>query len=1059
MRFLICMLITGIITITPLEIHGQSNYWIKAIGGADKEYAPSIQVISDGYMVIGHTKSFGAGDFDFLAVKINKDGEIVWSKTIGGHGEEKAFCIEPTDDGGYIVVGNTRSFGAGNYDFLVVKLNKNLGIDWAKTIGNEGMDMGFYAKQAEDGGYIVIGNTQPFGKKGKEVLIVKLDRDGNLLWAKRIGGGNFFYGVDGIQKTNNGGYILNGVTNSLGYKSSDALILKLDKDFNLQWARAIGGTKKDTTNWNGVRQTSDGGYIFAGETESFNKGDYSGWIVKLKPDGNLEWNRVLDNGEDEALWAVNETSDGGFITAGVGGRPTSLRPAEKKRPQEPVSTQQQGERPLLKRGIAQGPFRERPEREQRSQEQIATDSREPLPSDIILAKFNKNGNLLWTKAIGGPESGLEEVEEVIEIEDGYILAGITEAFGTGKGDFFVAKLNRDGLINGCEIIKDLSPTITSPTPECKEISPEIVSVSPSVNLVSPTVTTPDLQVKEAQSKTAVNEQPLPLQKKKRQKGQQRDERWWLNKQTGSISGKVTDINNAPLEGVEVSIFGTDLRAVTDKGGNCKIENVLPAAPRYILIAKKNGFFDAQTGNINVTEGGVTTVNLNMQAESKEYSHWKEKIDVMICYIIELKPSQLKQPSQDAVLDPTLYPDKVKPYLKPGKYIDSDNEIVKNVATQIINTIPETDRKKQTVVAKVVYDWVVKNIHYDLMNNFPGDVTCGNWQSTHGGWGNSFAEWLYLPSDVITQRRAICIEYERLATALLRAVGIPARPAPLRAHPVTQWWVQLPNGDGYWANMETSVGHTKWEEKADLWARFPSRTDNSIAFYPVNEDAPIHVDWWTDNPCLWLELYGQRQDFDFTESRKKKAEDAFYSFERTGRFPKEEKTMDPKRIQKETPYYEISSRGCSIDLANIGNQDNLIVRFPVFYDTEYVKVLKFTHWTNHPECVVRTWIEEEKDSQTGEVLKWYNVEFKLILEMKHVEEKEEETLRKRPEGVPTKDEIPMLVRRLKMLIQEKKAQGVDTSSAERLDEQSRQAMMRGDEEECIRLLKEAIGLLE
>jgi hypothetical protein len=165
-------------------------------------------------------------------------------------------------------------------------------------------------------------------------------------------------------------------------------------------------------------------------------------------------------------------------------------------------------------------------------------------------------------------------------------------------------------------------------------------------------------------------------------------------------------------------------------------------------------------------------------------------------------------------------------------------------------VPPGQRGDGTIVAHAVYVWMVQNVEYDLISIYPGDVTGGNWQTTFGGWGRSFADWAYTAPEVLRERRAICIEHARLAAALLRALNIPARPAPLMAHPVTQWWAQRPDGTGFWANMDTSAGRSAYRNTGDLWAVLSRGLKAPGLLVPM--DAPIHVDWQTDQPALWWE---------------------------------------------------------------------------------------------------------------------------------------------------------------------------------------------------------------
>jgi hypothetical protein len=155
--------------------------WSKTFGGGDWDEAFSIQQTSDGgYIVAGRTYSFGAGSYDFLVIKLNSNGDIEWSKTFGGGIYDIATSIQQTSDGGYIIAGWTGSFGAGGYcDFLVIKLNSNGSIEWSKTFGGIDWDAGRSIQQTSDGGYIIAGWTKSFGTGYGDFLVIKT-QDGNM---------------------------------------------------------------------------------------------------------------------------------------------------------------------------------------------------------------------------------------------------------------------------------------------------------------------------------------------------------------------------------------------------------------------------------------------------------------------------------------------------------------------------------------------------------------------------------------------------------------------------------------------------------------------------------------------------------------------------------------------------------------------------------------------------------------------------------------------------------------------------------------------------------------
>jgi hypothetical protein len=180
---------------------------------------------------------------DVLIIKLNSSGNIQWSRAIGGTNNDVANSIQQTSDGGYIVAGYTTSFGAGG-DALIIKLNSSGTIQWSRAIGGTNYDRAYSIQQTSDGGYIVAGYTNSFGAGGDDILIIKLNSSGNIQWSRAIGGTNGDYALS-IQQTSDGGYIVAGWTTSFGAGNYDILIIKLDSSGNIQWSRAIGGTNYD----------------------------------------------------------------------------------------------------------------------------------------------------------------------------------------------------------------------------------------------------------------------------------------------------------------------------------------------------------------------------------------------------------------------------------------------------------------------------------------------------------------------------------------------------------------------------------------------------------------------------------------------------------------------------------------------------------------------------------------------------------------------------------------------------------------------------------------------
>ena len=283
--------------------------WQETLGGNYVDYAYSIQQTTDGgYIVAGGTTTFGFGYVDAYVLKLNSDGNLAWQKTFGGYGEDQAYSIQQTTDSGYIVAGYTRSFGAGGYDVYILKLNSDGNLEWQKTFGGEGEDQAYSIQETTDGGYIVAGYTNSFGAGGYDVYVLKLNSDGSLAWQKTFGGNNEDYAYS-IQQTTDGGYIVAGYTWSFGAGyNADVYVLKLNSDGSLAWQKRFGGSGDDQAY--SIQETTDGGHIIAGSTGS------DIYILKLDSNENLAWQKTFGGSDWDYAYSIQQTTDGGYIVAG-----------------------------------------------------------------------------------------------------------------------------------------------------------------------------------------------------------------------------------------------------------------------------------------------------------------------------------------------------------------------------------------------------------------------------------------------------------------------------------------------------------------------------------------------------------------------------------------------------------------------------------------------------------------------------------------------------------------------------------------------------------------------
>jgi hypothetical protein len=290
-----------------------NKLWEKTFGGIRDDRGHSVQQTSDGgFILLGWTESFDAREADVWLVKTDASGNIEWDRTFGGSDRDKGSSVQQTSDGGFILVGYTESFGAGWADVWLIKTDADGNKLWEKTFGGSGLDSGSSVQQTSDGGFILVGTTTSFGAGGFDVWLIKTDADGNKLWEKTFGGSGRDWGSS-VQQTSDGGFIIVGYTASFG--AGDVWLIKTDANGNKQWDRTFGGSDWDE-GWS-VQQTSDGGFIIVGWTWSFGAGWADVWLIKTDANGNKQWDRTFGGSDWDWGFSVQQTSDGGFIIVGA----------------------------------------------------------------------------------------------------------------------------------------------------------------------------------------------------------------------------------------------------------------------------------------------------------------------------------------------------------------------------------------------------------------------------------------------------------------------------------------------------------------------------------------------------------------------------------------------------------------------------------------------------------------------------------------------------------------------------------------------------------------------
>jgi IPTL-CTERM motif len=374
----------------------QGAQWAKGYGGAGDDVFSSVFPTADGGVIAaGATNSFGAGGYDVWLVKLDADGNVVWQRTYGGVGDDKANSVKPTLDGGYVVAGNTATPGGG----FVLKVDAGGEATWQRTFAAnssiQAVDVG------ADGEYIVAGTT------GRSAWTAKLDAGGNVTWQRTytepLGAS---LGGSTIQPTADGGYVLGG---PYFFGSESSWVAKLDAGGSIVWRRGFYSPASRTASLYApsARATPDGGYIVAGDLFSVALvgGGYVAFLIKLDASGNTSWIRYyyLDRNFSWTRASSAEiASDGGYIMTGS-----------------------------------------------------ISDSGGDIPT---VTKFDASGNISWLRTFGGKNfSNFGSIHPVPS--GGYVLAASVYSTSSRSQDAALLKLDANGGILGCTGTSTLSTSL------------------------------------------------------------------------------------------------------------------------------------------------------------------------------------------------------------------------------------------------------------------------------------------------------------------------------------------------------------------------------------------------------------------------------------------------------------------------------------------------------------------------------------------------------------------------------------------------------------------------
>ena len=289
--------------------------WRKMLGGKNMDIAAGISRSADGnILVVGTSRSFSKKrDRDFYVAKISLDGKGIWQNTFGRERAEYGRAIAGTDDGGAIVVGETESFGNGYKDIFIVKINKNGNMVSEAKMGGEKEELVRGLTRTLDGSLVMVGSREIDRVGDSDFFVLKMDQNGKKIWARTYGG-EYEDILNGVTPTLDGGIVAAGSTRSWGSKQTDLTVLKFSKEGKLIWHKIYGYKRYDFAN--AVTVTRDGDFIIAGGTDSMGEGVYDIYVIALDRNGELFWSGLYGDRNTDIAHGVTRTSDGSIVVVG-----------------------------------------------------------------------------------------------------------------------------------------------------------------------------------------------------------------------------------------------------------------------------------------------------------------------------------------------------------------------------------------------------------------------------------------------------------------------------------------------------------------------------------------------------------------------------------------------------------------------------------------------------------------------------------------------------------------------------------------------------------------------
>lgn len=370
----------------------QAQGWEIYFGGNNEDFGHSIiQTQNRGYVIAGFSESFGPngtpsdGDMDVYVIRTEVDGREIWSNVYDDGFVEHGYSIIETPDKGFLVAGDIRQTQLSSSNVYLLKIDAQGKKLWSKQFGGAGNDSGYrIIRTVSSGGYLIVGTTDSFGNGGNDVFLVKIDEQGEQIWAKAFGTTGNDFGRGALELSD--GYLITGTAYNAFNGTADLYLLKVDLSGNFVWQKFFGSSNDIDEGYNLV-MTDDGNVVMVGYTGSLS----DVWLIKVTPEGDGIWTRTFGGSLGDQGFDILKAANGDLIIAGV----TEI---------------------------------------------------DLTNSDAFLARYDTDGNKIWFNTIGRG-THVDWAQAVAPTEDGgFVVTGYNSLFGAFINDVTLIKTGADGSV-------------------------------------------------------------------------------------------------------------------------------------------------------------------------------------------------------------------------------------------------------------------------------------------------------------------------------------------------------------------------------------------------------------------------------------------------------------------------------------------------------------------------------------------------------------------------------------------------------------------------------------